>query len=62
MEFQWGLSQAFQFIHTSTENALHSTKVELGHFLWNFGGMFDGLGTKSIVVHLHQNTCCFAYL
>jgi len=43
-------SQAFQFIHTSTRNCLHSTKVELGHFQWNFGGMFGGLGTSSIVV------------
>jgi hypothetical protein len=25
-------------------NELHYTKVELGHFQWNFGGIFGGLG------------------
>jgi hypothetical protein len=52
VEFQWGLSQAFQFIHIFTKNSLHSTKVELGHFQWKFGGMFGGLGTGSRVVYL----------
>ncbi len=47
LNYRW---PSFQFIHTSTKNALHSTKVELGHFRWNFGGIFGGLGIGFVVV------------